>query len=278
MPERRPRMEGKVAVVTGGGSIAEGIGNGKATSVLFAREGAKVLVVDIIQEAAEDTVRMIREEGGDAEVFVADVTNSDDCYAMCQAAVDRWGRLDVLVNNVGISSRGDVLSLDIEEWDQVMDVNVKSIVLASRAAIPHMIKAGGGAITNLSSIAGLRAHSPLAYSVSKTAIIGITQTMASDHGRDLIRVNAIAPGQVYTPRMEMRMTDSLRDLRVTTAPLGTEGTAWDIGYANLYLASDEARWVTGVTLSVDAGLAVTTPATHNREASEAMEQAKQQQQ
>ena len=276
MPERRPRLEGKVAVVTGAGSIAEGIGNGKATSVLFAREGARVLVVDIVEEAAMDTLRMIEEEGGEASVFVADVTSSDDCYAMCQAAVDRYGRLDILVNNVGISSRGDVLSLDVAEWDQVMDVNVKSVVLGSRAAIPHMIKGGGGAITNLSSIAGLRAHSPLAYSVSKTAIIGLTQTMASDHGRDLIRVNAIAPGQVYTPRMEMRMTESLRGLRVETAPLGTEGTAWDIGYANLYLASDEARWVTGVTLSVDAGLAVTTPATLNRQNSESMEQAKRQ--
>ncbi len=276
MPERRPRLEGKVAVVTGGGSIAEGIGNGKATSVLFAREGAKVLVVDVIEAAAQDTVDMITEEGGEASVFVADVTSSDDCYAMCRAAVDRYGRLDILVNNVGISSRGNVLTLDIEEWDNVMDVNVKSVVFASRAAIPHMIEGGGGAITNLSSIAGLRAHSPLAYSVSKTAIVGITQTMASDHGRDLIRVNAIAPGQVYTPRMELRMTESLRGLRVETAPLGTEGTAWDIGWANVYLASDEARWVTGVTLSVDAGLAVTTPATHNFQRSEAMEREKRQ--
>ena len=223
MPERRPRLEGKVAVVTGAGSIAEGIGNGKATSVLFAREGASVLCVDIIEEAAEETRSMIEEEGGVASVFVADVTNSDECYAMCQAAVDRYGRLDILVNNVGISSRGDVLSLDVEEWNRVMDVNVMSVVLGSRAAIPHMIKGGGGAITNLSSIAGLRAHSPLAYSVSKTAIVGLTQTMASDHGRDLIRVNAIAPGQVYTPRMEMRMTESLRGLRVETAPLGDRG-------------------------------------------------------
>ena len=277
MPERRPRLEGKVAVVTGAGSIAEGIGNGKATAVLFAREGARVLLVDVIEEAAQDTLRMVEEEGGAASVFVADVTSSDDCDAMCQAAVDRYGRLDILVNNVGISSRGDVLTLDVEEWDRVMDVNVKSVVFASRAAIPHMIKGGGGAITNLSSIAGLRAHSPLAYSVSKTAIIGLTQTMASDHGRDLIRVNCIAPGQVYTPRMELRMTESLRGLRVETAPLGIEGTAWDIGWANVYLASDEARWVTGVTLSVDAGLAVTTPATQNRQRSEAMERAKQQQ-
>ena len=138
MPERRPRLEGKVAVVTGAGSIAEGIGNGKATSVLFAREGARVLVVDIVEEAAMDTLRMIEEEGGEASVFVADVTSSDDCYAMCQAAVDRYGRLDILVNNVGISSRGDVLSLDVEEWDQVMDVNVKSVVLGSRGRhSPH---------------------------------------------------------------------------------------------------------------------------------------------
>ena len=155
-----------------------------------------------------------------------------------------------------------------------MDVNVNRVVLASRAAIPKMIKGGGGVITNLSSIAGLRAHSPLAYSVSKSAIIGLSQTMASDHGPDNIRVNCIAPGQVYTPRMEMRMTEGLRGMRMETAPLGTEGTAWDIGWANVYLASDEARWVTGVTLPVDAGLAVTTPATQNRQRSEAIENSK----
>ena len=166
------------------------------------------------------------------------------------------------------------MTLDEAEWDQVMDVNVKSVVLTSRAAIPEMIKGGGGVITNLSSIAGLRAHSPLAYSVTKTAIIGLTQTMASDHGADNIRVNCIAPGQVYTPRIEIRMTEGLRGMRMETSPLGTEGTAWDIGWANVYLASDEARWVTGVTITVDAGLAVTTPATQNRQRSEAIENSK----
>ena len=274
MPERLPRLNGKVAIITGAGTIGPGVGNGKATAILFAREGAKVLLVDIVLEAAEETLKLIEEDGGVASTFQADVSKAKECENMVETCIKRFGRLDILVNNVGISSKGDALTLDESEWDQVMDVNVKSVVLTSRAAIPEMIKGGGGVITNLSSIAGLRAHSPLAYSVSKTAIIGLTQTMASDHGADNIRVNCIAPGQVYTPRIEKRMTEGLRGMRMETSPLGTEGTAWDIGWANVYLASDEARWVTGVTLPVDAGLAVTTPATQNRQRSEAIENSK----
>jgi len=274
MPERLPRLNGKVAIITGAGTIGPGIGNGKATAILFAREGAKVLLVDIVLAAAQETLKLIEEEGGVASIFQADVSNAQECESMVKTCIERYGRVNILVNNVGISSKGDALTLDESEWDQVMDVNVKSVVLASRAAIPEMIKGGGGVITNLSSIAGLRAHSPLAYSVSKTAIIGLTQTMASDHGGDNIRVNCIAPGQVYTPRIEMRMTEGLRGMRMETSPLRTEGTAWDIGWANVYLASDEARWVTGVTLPVDAGLAVTTPATQNRQRSEAIENSK----
>lgn len=274
MSERPPRLEGKVAIITGAGTVGPGVGNGKATAVLFAREGAKVLLVDIVPEAAEETLNLVLAEGGEASTYQADVSNAKECDAMVQACVERYGRVDILVNNVGISSKGDALTLDEAEWDNVMDVNVKSVVLASRAAIPEMIKNGGGAITNLSSIAGRRAHSPLAYSVSKTAVIGITIAMASDHGRDGIRVNCIAPGQVFTPRIEARMTEGLRGMRVETSPLGTEGTAWDIAWANVYLASEEARWVTGVTLPVDAGLAVTTPATQNRQRSEALEDKK----
>jgi len=274
MPERLPRLNGKVAIITGAGTIGPGVGNGKATAVLFAREGAKVLLVDIVLEAAKETLRLIEADGGVASTFQADVSNANECEHMVEMCMKRYGRLDILVNNVGISSKGDALTLDEAEWDQVMDVNVKSVVLASRAAIPEMIKGGGGVITNLSSIAGLRAHSPLAYSVSKSAVIGLSQTMASDHGPDNIRVNCIAPGQVYTPRIEMRITEGLRGIRMETSPLSTEGTAWDIGWANVYLASDEARWVTGVTLPVDAGLAVTTPATQNRQRSEAIENSK----
>jgi NAD(P)-dependent dehydrogenase (short-subunit alcohol dehydrogenase family) len=154
------------------------------------------------------------------------------------------------------------LEVSEEDWDHVMAVNVKSIVLASRYAIPRMIETGGGSIINVSSIAGLRAHSSTPYTTSKAAVIGLTMSMAADHGRDNIRVNCIAPGLVYTPMVADRMDDTLRDTRKNAAPLGTEGTAWDIGAAALYLASDDARWVTGVVLPVDAGLLAVSPVTY----------------
>ncbi len=263
MPERRPRLEDKVAIVTGAGSSGQGIGNGKATSVLFAREGARVLLVDAVVERAEETLAMIADEGGEASVFQANVIDSDDCRAMVEAAVQRYGRLDILDNNVGISRRGTILEVSEEDWDQVMAVNVKSIVLASRHAIPRMIETGGGSIINISSIAGLRAHSSTPYTTSKAAVQGLTMSMAADHGADNVRVNCIAPGLVYTPMVAPRMDDDLRESRKAAAPLGTEGTAWDVAAAALYLASDEARWVTGVVLPVDAGLLTVTPVTFN---------------
>ena len=263
MSERRPRLEGKVAIVTGAGSSGEGIGNGKATAVLFAREGAKVLLVDAVQERAEETLIMIKEEGGEASVFQADVTSAEACRHMVGAAVERYGRVDILDNNVGISQRGSVVDVSEEDWDRVMTVNIKTMVLASKAAIPKMIEGGGGAIINIASIAGLRAHSSTPYTTSKAGVIGLTISMAADHAGDNIRVNAIAPGLVYTPMVAPRATAELREHRKNSAPMKTEGTGWDIGYAAVYLASDEARWVTGVVLPVDAGLLAVTPATFN---------------
>lgn len=261
MPERRPRLEGKVAIVTGAGSSGEGIGNGKAAAVLFAREGARVLLVDAVTERAEETAIMIKEEGGEASIFRADVTSAEECRQMVDAAIERYGRLDILDNNVGISQRGTVVEVSEEDWDRVMTVNLKTMVLASKAAIPKMIEGGGGSIINLSSIAGVRAHSSTPYTASKAAVIGLTISMAADHAKDNIRVNAIAPGLVYTPMVAPRMSADLREHRRSSAPMQTEGTGWDIGYAALYLASDEARWVTGVVLPVDAGLLAVTPAT-----------------
>ena len=261
MPERRPRLEGKVAIVTGAGSSGQGIGNGKATAVLFAREGAKVLLVDAVRERAEETLIMIKEEGGEASVFQADVTSAEECRHMVDAAVERYGRVDILDNNVGISQRGTVVEVSEEDWDRVMTVNLKTMVLASKAAIPKMIEGGGGAIVNISSIAGLRAHSSTPYTASKAGVIGLTFSMAADHAKDNIRVNAIAPGLVYTPMVAPRVDADLREHRRNSAPMQTEGTGWDIGYAAVYLASDEARWVTGVVLPVDAGLLAVTPVT-----------------
>ena len=262
-PERKGRLEGKVAIVTGAGSSGPGIGNGKAAAVLFAREGAKVLLADQVLARAEETLELIRQEGGEASAFEANVTSAEDCRRMVEAAVERYGRLDVLDNNVGISRRGTVVEISEQDWDQVMTVNVKSVVLCSRYAIPKMIEGGGGSIINISSIAALRAHSSTPYSTSKAAVIGLTMSMAADHGRDNIRVNCIAPGLVYTPMVAPRMDETLRDRRKTAAPLDTEGEAWDIGYAAVYLASDEARWVSGIVLPVDAGLLTLSPVTYD---------------
>ncbi len=262
MLERSPRLEGKVAIVTGAGSSGPGVGNGKAAAVLFAREGARVLLVDAARDRAEETRAMIREAGGEADVFEANVTNVDDCRRMVEAAMDRYGRLDVLDNNVGISRRGSVLEISEEDWDFVMAVNVKSIVLCSKFAIPRMIESGGGSIINISSIAGMRAHSSTPYTTSKAAVQGLTMSMAADHGPDGIRVNCIAPGLVYSPMVAPRMDSDLREIRKNAAPLRTEGDSWDIGYAALFLASDESRWVNGVILPVDAGLTSVTPVTY----------------
>ena len=261
-PERKGRMEGKVAIVTGAGSSGPGIGNGKAAAVLFAREGAKVLLVDQVLARAEETLELILQEGGEASALEANVISAEDCRRMVEAAVERYGRLDVLDNNVGISRRGTVVEVQEEDWDFVMAVNVKSIVLSSKYAIPKMMETGGGSIINISSIAGLRAHSSTPYTASKAAVIGLTMSMAADHGPDGIRVNCIAPGLIFSPMVAPRMDDDLREIRKSAAPLCTEGDSWDVGYAALYLASDESRWVNGITLPVDAGLTEVSPVTY----------------
>jgi NAD(P)-dependent dehydrogenase (short-subunit alcohol dehydrogenase family) len=261
---RKPRLEGKVAIVTGAGSRGPGIGNGKATAVLFAREGASVLLVDALAERAEETLALVDQEAGEASVFAADVTSDADCRSMVDAAVQRYGRLDVLDNNVGIPMRQPVVEVSEADWDEVMAVNVKSVMLASKHAIPAMARGGGGSIITTSSIAGLRAHGATPYTASKAAVIGLTISMAADHGADNIRVNCIAPGLVYTPLVADSMTEGLRERRAAAAILKTEGTGWDVGWAAVYLASDESRWVTGVVLPVDGGIAALSPVTYDR--------------
>ena len=258
------RLEGKVAIVTGAGATGscEFVGIGQAISLLFARQGAKVLLVDRDEKNAEVTLGQIKEEGGDATVCVGDVTDIDSCEAMTESAIRAYGKVNVLVNNVGISGPGLVPDVEEEFWDTVMDVNLKSVMLTSKFAIPEMIKDGGGSIINLSSIVGLRAGggSPShAYAASKGGILGLTNSMAVHYGRDNIRVNAIAPGHVYSPMVARHTSQALLDLRRRAGPLGFDGTAWDVAYAILFLASDEARWISGVTLPVDAGLLAATP-------------------
>ncbi len=252
------RLAGKIAIVTGAGSRGAGLGNGKACSVLFAREGARVLCVDQVADRAEETVKLIHGEGGQARAFAADVTRTADCKAMVQAATEAWGGLDVLHNNVGIESRKDLLETGEEEWDRVMAVDLKSMLLATQAAVPALAKRGGGSIICVSSVAALRGHGRTAYAAAKAGVIGFVRSVAVQLGPQGIRVNAIAPGQVWTPMVES-LGPQARERRRRASPLGTEGTAWDIGWGAVYLASDEARWVTGHTLVIDAGLTVTTP-------------------
>src|SRR5213593_4714063 len=251
------RLTGKIAIVTGAGSRGPGLGNGKAAAILFAREGARVLCVDQLKERAEETVGIIRGEGGEATAFAADVTRAADCDGMVAEASERWGGLDILHNNVGIESRKDLVETQEDEWDRVMAVDLKSMFLATRAAVPAMEKRGGAVIC-VSSIAGMRGHGRTAYATAKAGVIGFVRSVAVQLGPKGIRVNAIAPGPVWTP-MVHELGATARERRRRASPLGTEGTGWDVGWGAVYLASDEARWVTGQTLVIDAGLTTTTP-------------------
>ncbi len=255
------RLKDKVAIVTGAGSRAEGIGNGRAAAIVFAREGARVLLVDGVRAAAEDTEAMIVAEGGACKVFEADVTKPDDCATMVAAAVGEWGKLDILQNNVGIGSFGRVPDVKLDDWERVMRVNVTGMMLAAQAAIPAMAQNGGGAIVNISSIASRLPRGLTPYATSKGAVEALTRGLAADHARDGIRVNCVAPGPVYTPMVYAAgMSDEVRERRRRSSPLGIEGTGWDIAYASLFLVSDEARYITGVVLPVDGGVLLGTRA------------------
>ena len=258
-------LAGKVAIVTGGGAAGDGIGNGRAAAILLARWGATVLVADRDLALAERTVEMISAEGGTASAFAADVTDEGQCEALVQAALERYGRLDLLDNNVGIGSRGSVVEERPETWRRVMQVNVESMFLVSKHAIPAMVKTGGGAIVNVSSISALRPRGLTAYSTSKGAVIALTQAMAVDHGPQGVRVNCVAPGPVYTPMVYgAGMSEAAREQRRKASLLGIEGTGWDIGGAVRFLLSDDARFITGQVLVVDGGATLMGPARDTR--------------
>jgi len=254
MPEMG--LEGKVAIVTGAGSRAPGIGNGRAAAILLAREGCKVALLDATKELGDATKEMIDAEGGTSMVVVANVAEQASCAAAVKAVLDSWGRVDVLVNNVGIGGpMGNAVDTDAATWDAAWRVNVTSMMLMAKYAIPEMRKAGAGAIVNIASIDGLRGGNPnLFYTASKGAVVQMTRAMASHHGPEGIRVNCIAPGYVYTPMVFAQgMEAELRERRRKNTLLQTEGTGWDIGKGVVYLASDQARWVSGIILSIDAG-------------------------
>lgn len=261
------RVQDKVAVVMGGGQTPGAtIGNGRATSILLAREGAKVLVVDRDLASAQDTVDAIRSEGGTAEAVAADVREEADVRAAIEAASSRFGRLDLLHNNVGASlAIGDAPATDlsVEAWDRIFQINVRGMWLACKWAIPVMRAQGGGSIINISSAAASHAYPWVGYKTSKMAVVGLTEQLAGQYAGDLIRVNTILPGLMNTPMaIESRVAAGTpreqvvaeRDARI---PLGKQmGSAWDVAYAALFLHSDEARFITGISLRIDGGMQI----------------------
>ncbi|HEY7106650.1 MAG TPA: SDR family oxidoreductase [Acidimicrobiia bacterium] len=265
MAERAGRVEGKSAIVTGAGSTpGPGVGTGKATAIVLAREGAKVLLVDLYPERAEETLAIIEGEGGTAAVFQADATSAADCEAMVHAAVDAFGALDILVNNIGLASLGTVVDTSEEAWDRALDVNLRTAFLASKYSVPVMAAQGAGSIVNVSSISALRGDGTVAYSAAKGALLAMTVDMAFSHGRQGIRVNAIAPGHITTPMVHSvsapgPRADFMDTMRAEAGLLGTPGTGWDVAWAAAFLASDEARWITGVTLPVESGVLQVVP-------------------
>lgn len=248
------RLGGKVAIVTG---AADGIG--RASALLFAREGASVVGVDLLVEGGEETVRLVRAAGGAATFVRADIGERADAERIVSETMASYGGVDVLFNNAGIMPEGTALTHSVDDWDRTLRTNLTAIFLLARAAIPQMLARGGGSIVNTSSVMGLRGHQDrIAYIASKHGVIGITRALAADHARQGIRVNALCPGTIDTPMLH-RVLDTKPDraaaLRSFAAlhPVGFIGAPEDVAFAALYLASDEARFVTGVVLPVDGG-------------------------
>lgn len=259
------RLKGKTCLLMGGGSSsAEGVlSNGQAVALTFAREGARVAVVDMNLTAAEDTVRQIREAGGDAFAARADVSKHSDIKDVVAQTLSKYGRIDILYNNVGIEVRGGVVDASEESWDLVHDVNIKSVFLACKEVVPQMRKQGGGVILNVSSTASLRWTTVeyISYSSSKAALNHMTRVMARQHAPENIRCNAILPGMIDTPHVRVLFKDktpqemaSIIDDRNRRCPMGRQGTSWEVANAALFLASDEASYVSGVLFPVDGAL------------------------
>ncbi len=254
------RLQGKVALIAGGGADGPpnpgetiSIGNGRATAIVCAREGAAVMVADRSLALARETADAIRAEGGRAEAVEADVSIEASCRGAVEATVRSFGALHLLVNNVGIAIGGRLLETTVEQFDTMVDVNVRGQFLMMKYAVPEMVKAGGGAIVNVSSLAALRTGSGLPYETTKAALLALTRSVAIAHARDRIRVNTILPGLINSSMVRRLVGD--REARVAPRiPLGRQGTPWEIAHAVVFLLSDEASYITGTELIVDGGL------------------------
>lgn len=259
------RFRGKAIIVTGAGSIGPGIGNGKAASILYAREGGRVLLVDRDRAAAGETRRYIAEDGGQAMPLVCDVTSSADCRRMAEVCLEAFGCIDVLHNNVGITIPGGPVELPEEDWDRIMRINVKSMFLTCKHVLPQMERQGRGAIVNIASANAIRSMPAIAvaYAASKAAVIAMTREIAIQYAARGIRANAVLPGLMDTPMVKAQLTggyggdmEKMDTRRAGMCPMGRQGDGWDTAHAALFLASDEAKYITGTTLTVDGGLTV----------------------
>lgn len=261
-PTARGDLAGRVAIVTGGGSRTEGIGNGRAASVLLARRGAAVLVTDVEVAAAADTVAMIKAEGGQALEFRADVSVPADCEAAVAAAVERWGRVDILVNNVGIGGPpGTAVDVDLEAWDHAMRVNVTSMMLMARFSVPVMARQGKGAIVNIASVAGIAGAPRLSvYAAAKHGVVGLTRSAAAEYATKGVRINAVCPSFARTAMVEKSLPAAEEDRKASEAelvrgvPMRRLAEVDEIVEVILFAASPENGFMTGQTLAADGGI------------------------
>jgi NAD(P)-dependent dehydrogenase (short-subunit alcohol dehydrogenase family) len=269
-------MTGKVAIVAGAGSVgptgAKIWGNGKATAILLARQGASVFLLDINEEAMAETKSIIESEGGTCATHRCDMMIAADVREMVQACIDRFKRIDILVNNVGGSVPGDPVAMDEEVWDRQIDFNLKTAFLGCKFVIPVMLGQGKGAIVNIASVAGMRndflsGRSHVGYSASKAGVIQLSRSVAGTYAKQGIRVNTVVPGLMHTPLVEYRLARTVAGndaaaliaSRNARTPMGRMGTAWDVAHAVLFLVSDEANYITGTEIIVDGGLILASP-------------------
>ena len=257
------RLKDKVALVFGAGSSGPGWGNGKAAAALYAREGAWVFAVDMRREAAEETRRVIEDEGGRCVALTADVTQSAQIQAAVAAVQEQAGRIDVLHNNVGIMEMGDPIEASEESWHRVLDTNLTGVFLTCKHVLPVMLAQGGGSIVNISSLASIQVNTYpyTSYYAAKAGLNHLTRSLAVRYAPDNIRVNAVLPGVIDTPLIYTQIAGQFEDVeemrrrRNAASPMGRMGDAWDVAHAALFLASDEAKYITGVCLPVDGGKA-----------------------
>jgi len=258
------RIQGKIALITGAGSVGPGWGNGRAAAWRFAQEGARIFAVDLNPDALAATVDLVKQEGGEITTFCADVTRSDDVAALAAACIQAYGRIDILVNNVGGSRKGGPVELSEEDWDQQLDFNLKSAYLTCKHVLPQMVAQQSGAIVNISSTSGLRwtGAAQVGYASAKAGIIQFSRVVAVEYADRGIRCNTVVPGQLHTPMVETRLAgqraggdvEALLRQRQARIPLPFMGDGRDTANAALFLASDEARFITGTELLVDGGM------------------------